>query len=166
MTPCSHPVTACNTLESTYTCLNFSYKIDLQPLKLSAIHIFIIHTHTSMLGRKNEHTKVSYSLIHAKYTLRMHKDNKKWMVLVWFVGWCCHLFHILEMWVCQKCFCVWSKNRFGRLYQFDGKSKPPILNIVAKLWKIDASGNNNNSKFIPNFNRELPKHNNMSIRKS
>ena len=90
VTPCSHPVTACNTLESTYTCLNFSYKIDLQPLKLSAIHIFIIHTHTSMLGRKNEHTKVSYSLIHAKYTLRMHKDNKKWMVLLWFVGSCCH----------------------------------------------------------------------------
>ena len=63
-----------------------------------------IHTHTSMLGRKNEHTKVSYSLIHAKYTLRMHKDNKKWMVLVWFVGWCCHLFHILEKWVCKNVF--------------------------------------------------------------
>ena len=67
-----------------------------------AIHIFIIHTPTSMLGRKNEHTKVSYSLIHAKYTSRMHKDNKKRMVLVWFVGWCCHLFHILEKWVCKK----------------------------------------------------------------
>ena len=36
----------------------------------------------------------------------------------------------------QKCFCIWNKNTFGRIHQFDGKLKPPILSVVENCERL------------------------------